>query len=79
MGDRAQIESGEEEVEGEQRHRCSQFGKTTRWRAGHALARRAACDRSLATIEWLEWLIVDNVESMRERILRRCWSRWQRR
>ncbi len=38
------------------------FGKMTRWRAGHELVRRAARARSLTTMEWPEWLMVDNVE-----------------
>ncbi len=47
---------------GDGRCHCTPFGKTTRWRAEHALARRAAWARSLTTMEWLEWLVVDNVE-----------------
>ncbi len=38
------------------------FGKMIRFRAGHALARRAARARSLRTMEGLEWLMMDDVE-----------------
>ncbi len=48
--------------EGEGRRHFTPFGKTTRWRVGHPLARRAARARSPTTMELPEWLIVDDVE-----------------
>ncbi len=44
------------------RHHCTPFEKTMLWRAWQASARWAAQARSLTTIEWSEWPMVDNVE-----------------
>ncbi len=65
MGETVKIgERGRGGSKGDGQRHCTTFGKTTCWRAGHALARRAARARSLTTIEydWPEWLMVDHVE-----------------
>ncbi|PBK79563.1 hypothetical protein ARMGADRAFT_1092884 [Armillaria gallica] len=67
-GEDQERERGDSEEEG--RRHCTPFGKTTRWGAGHALARRAAHARSLTTMEWPECLIVDDVERVLARLER---------
>ncbi len=58
--------------EGDGRRHCTPFGKTARWRARHALARRAPRARSSTTMECLEWLKVTDVEHVLARF-----GRWQ--
>ncbi len=48
------LEQGRNGSEGDGRCQCTPFGRTMCWSTRHALASRAACARSLMTMEWGE-------------------------